>query len=693
MNVTYKPAQEKVCVIVPAKGSADKIDKCVESILNTGCQHPDIIIVDDGIDTSALGKLGRFTNKIMVLKNDSCGPSHARNMAAQNTDAEFIAFTDSDCVVDGNWLNELMMGFRKFPEIAACGGAQRIPEDASPFEKSVFLFMKKCGFICDYTRAERDSIIREVNHNPSCNVMYRREIFLREKGFLEELWPGEDVEFDYRLKKKGYKLVFNPKAIIYHYRPKSMKGFWRMMYRYGFAQGFLVKKYGIFRKIHYMPILLIIVTALLFFGIFLGINFYRLSLSALAAGFLLAFIYLGCTLNVFALFLLTAAAWHLGFFYGILGGARKSNGKSKILVLAVNPMDDAYGSTHRFRKLTGSIAQCDNFLVEYIEPNSRLQGIKTFRQKNNFAGLLLGTCFRAYYAFFRKYDILLVQTLTPLTLAPILIALLKNKKIVIDWDDLSWMLQRGFLRKHLVKFCEHNFLRLADLVSVPNRYLAEYGRGLGAKGIFYISHGIDSELFNPGRYDSNFLRKNLAIPQENLILGYLASFTTGGVGDLDFIFLTVKEVLKRHPEVSFAVIGGGPLFKEYFSLAKRMNIANIYFTGWLPHARVPLYLAGIDIGLIYMRENLSNKYKTSLKVAEYLAMHKPVVGHLSGETRDNFRHFCLLSEPNQDSFAQRIEEAMVMPAPIDWEEVSAFLKNNYSWEKSAAVLKDAMLML
>lgn len=367
--------------------------------------------------------------------------------------------------------------------------------------------------------------------------------------------------------------------------------------------------------------------------------------------------------------------------------------QGKIKILAINPMDKTYGSTHRFRKLISFIAQDDNFLIEYIEPNSRTPHITTFSQKNNLAGLLLGTFYRAYYALFKKYDILLIQTITPLTSMPIIIAHLKNKKIIVDWDDLSWMLQKGFLRTYFVKCCEHNFLPLADAISVPNRYLAEYGRRFGAKRIIYVSHGIDSKAFKPSRYDNNFLRRNFAIPQKNLILGYLASFTTGGVGDLDLVFLAVKEILKRYSEISFMVIGGGPLFKECLSLAKEMGLPRTYFTGWLPHIKVPLYLAGIDIGLIYMRENLANKYKTSLKVAEYLAMHKPVVGHLVGETWDNFQRFCILSEANQDSFIQRIGEAISNPPPINWIDVDNFLKNNYSWEKSTAILRDNILKL
>lgn len=317
--------REKICVIVPARGCPKKIDECIESIINTKYPRLDIIVVDDGIEPLVLERLGQFGDRVRVLKSGARGPSYARNLAAAETGAEFIAFTDSDCVVENNWIGELLRGFREFPGIAACGGAQEIPSDATSFEKSVFSFMKKCGFISDYTRAAKSDMIIKVNHNPSCNVMYRRDIFLKESGFLEGLWPGEDVELDYRLKKKGYELIFNPSAVVYHYRPENLESFCRMMRRYGFAQGILVKKYGFFRKIHYLPLFFLIAL----FPIFLNVSYGAklCYLSVMAFGFLSAFAYFGGTLNALAVFFLTVLNWHLGFLRGLFEKMTKSDGQ------------------------------------------------------------------------------------------------------------------------------------------------------------------------------------------------------------------------------------------------------------------------------------------------------------------------------------------------------------------------------
>jgi cellulose synthase/poly-beta-1,6-N-acetylglucosamine synthase-like glycosyltransferase len=305
----------KICIIIPARGSSMTIGKCLHSLLNLDYLNFEIIVVDDGLDESSLESLNEFRNRVKVLNSHSRGPSYARNLAARNTDADFLAFTDSDCIVDKNWLGELLKGFKEYPEAAACGGIQKLPEDATEFERKVFLFMRKAGFITDYMRKAKGNNIIEVNHNPSCNVMYKRDIFLREGGFLEGLWPGEDVEFDYHLRKKGYKIVFNPKGVVYHYRPRELRAFLRMMYRYGWAQGFLVRKCGFFRKIQFLPLMSLCIPALFLFSLFSGFLFHFLAFTLILLFSL--FIYFNFNLFIFFIIFPGFLSWHLGFFKGL----------------------------------------------------------------------------------------------------------------------------------------------------------------------------------------------------------------------------------------------------------------------------------------------------------------------------------------------------------------------------------------
>jgi cellulose synthase/poly-beta-1,6-N-acetylglucosamine synthase-like glycosyltransferase len=303
-----------ISVVIAVKDGQKTIARCLDSVLNIAYETYEVIVVDDGSTDKTLEILKNYSAKIQVISNPvNLGPSEARNIAAAKACGEYLAFTDGDCIVDKNWLKELLSGFGE-PDVVSVGGRQEVAQDESEFGRRIFKFMKKVGFISDYTHKERGEIVL-VNHNPSCNVMYKRNIFLREDGFLKGLWPGEDVELDYRLKNKGYKLSFNPKALVYHYKPATMKSFLRMMYKYGWAQGFLVRRYGIFRKIHFLPFL----STLIFFILVFSLFFNKLIIF-LGVGLLLLFLFIFFNFNIY-LFLLGSLGyifWNTGFYKSLI---------------------------------------------------------------------------------------------------------------------------------------------------------------------------------------------------------------------------------------------------------------------------------------------------------------------------------------------------------------------------------------
>jgi glycosyltransferase involved in cell wall biosynthesis len=313
--------QKKIAIIVPAKGNAQYLDKCVRSLVESNYFNFETIIVDDGLDEESLRSLKTFKDKIRILQSEGRGPSYARNLAAKNCDADFIAFTDSDCIVSKSWIAELLRGFEEFPEAVSCGGVQYLPEDATDFEAKIFYFMQKTGFVADYARQGKSDAITKVNHNASCNAMYKRDVFLKEGGFLESLWPAEDVELDYRLKKKKCLLVFNPKAIVRHYRPKNLKAFSRMMYRYGFAQGLLVEKHGPFRRMHFLPF---VGLGLLILLAYIPFNYFLSLLAFIILALLCLHLYFGSNFAITRIAVAAFMNWLWGFLRGLLSFKTKN---------------------------------------------------------------------------------------------------------------------------------------------------------------------------------------------------------------------------------------------------------------------------------------------------------------------------------------------------------------------------------
>lgn len=237
-------------VVIPLYNCEETIEKCLESLCNQDYPYYEVIVVDDGSTDETVRICSTFKD-VRAICLDNGGPSRARNMGVSKARGEIVVFTDGDCIAEKNWLSEIKNSFIA-PEVAGVGGDQQSPEDETAFGKRVQALFKMLGFVTSYIQV--DKIMVDTEHNPSCNAAYRKSVFEKIRGFDETLWPGEDVDLDVRIKKGGYRLLFNPKAVVRHYRSKTYGEFARMMRRYGASAWQLFKRYGFFRTLQYEPV-------------------------------------------------------------------------------------------------------------------------------------------------------------------------------------------------------------------------------------------------------------------------------------------------------------------------------------------------------------------------------------------------------------------------------------------------------
>ncbi len=293
--------ENSIAVIITVKNGQKTIEKCLDSVLESDCKNLEIIVVDDCSTDSTPEVLRKYGPKIRVITNEqNKGPAVSRNIAAASSKSEYFAFTDSDCIVGKNWLMELFSSLDD-PKVAGAGGCQAMPEDETGFGRIISSFLSSMSFATEYLRAPQEKCAI-TDHNPSCNVMYKRDAFLQVGGFSQTLWTAEDVDLDYRIRKEGYSLVFNPRAIVYHYRPRSLKEFAEKMFRYGVAQGVMIRKYGFFRRVQYF----FLVSAALF--LVLSISFYL----SIKAGFLF---FLGLAFILLVYFIFVCRKFSLAFYF------------------------------------------------------------------------------------------------------------------------------------------------------------------------------------------------------------------------------------------------------------------------------------------------------------------------------------------------------------------------------------------
>lgn len=245
-------------MVVAARNAESTLGACLTSLQALDYPRYTITVVNDR-STDRTGDIALHAG-VLVLEGPGRGAGAARNLAIEASQAEVVAFTDADCTVPPHWLRALVRGLQT-PSVAGAGGRQRnvFPPGRHDEARHFDAFFKVASVISAYTRSsERDHL---VDHVASCNSAYWRAVILDVGGFIVDFWPGEDVELDYRLKKRGYRCMYVADAEVAHHRPGTLTWFREMMRRYGKNEHDLAHRHGRFRPIHYVPVVAVIALA------------------------------------------------------------------------------------------------------------------------------------------------------------------------------------------------------------------------------------------------------------------------------------------------------------------------------------------------------------------------------------------------------------------------------------------------
>jgi len=170
-----------------------------------------------------------------IIIERGLNPSENRNKAGKKAKGEILAIVDDDCNLDKNWLKNAEEFFNKYP-IDAVGGPQLTPSSDNLFAKaSGYVMSSIFGSFNMAARYKKGKLNLNANeaYLTSANLFIKKQVFEKTKGFDLNLWPGEDPEFIYRLKKAGFKIAYSPDIIVYHKRRPTFKSFFKQFFSYG----------------------------------------------------------------------------------------------------------------------------------------------------------------------------------------------------------------------------------------------------------------------------------------------------------------------------------------------------------------------------------------------------------------------------------------------------------------------------
>ena len=221
-----------ISVIVPAKDAAKTLGECLQALLHQNgflFNHDyEVIVVDDGSVDNTAKIAERYAVKVILQAN--AGPGAARNAGARIAKGVLLAFTDADCAPRPTWLKELTYPFLN-PEVVGVKGTY---------------LTHQIGQVPRFVQLEYEYKYSHMRNQESIDFIdtysaaYRKNVFLQNAGFDESVRILEDQEFSSRLARKGYHMVFAPKATVYHIHTGTFFEYLRKKFRIGYWKAFVL---------------------------------------------------------------------------------------------------------------------------------------------------------------------------------------------------------------------------------------------------------------------------------------------------------------------------------------------------------------------------------------------------------------------------------------------------------------------
>jgi GT2 family glycosyltransferase len=215
-----------ISVVIPTCNRQETLITCVESIRANNYEQYEIIVVDQSDTNETHAKIMEMFNlpEVVYVRSYTKCSSDSRNRGWEKARGEIVAFTDDDAQVGKSWLEAYASAFGQVnARVGVVGGRVEpvfeIPRPPwLPSEKDYLLPGFNAG--ADMKAFPSESLPMSVN------FALRREVLVETGGFDTRLGlkegsqnphiGGEDSFLSMKVKERGYSILYQPSAVVYH---------------------------------------------------------------------------------------------------------------------------------------------------------------------------------------------------------------------------------------------------------------------------------------------------------------------------------------------------------------------------------------------------------------------------------------------------------------------------------------------
>lgn len=209
-------------IIIPVYNAKATLFNCLRKIYESDFEDFEVIIIDDNSKDQSYQIAQNFNCKIVRL-NKNCGEGLARNKGAEIACGKYLFFLDSDIYLNSDTLKILHH----------CINSSNVDCISAVYEKKSIYRNPTSVFKHLYDSYYMHRQIETSNQFCCSAVAIRRDVFNSSGWFRPQFRCNADRELSFRLHSKGYSIIHEPKAKVWHDKRYNL----RKMLKVSFMRG------------------------------------------------------------------------------------------------------------------------------------------------------------------------------------------------------------------------------------------------------------------------------------------------------------------------------------------------------------------------------------------------------------------------------------------------------------------------
>lgn len=217
----------KISVIVLVWNGERFLDACLSALLSQAYAPFEVIVVDNASTDASLTVVQKYASRVRVIRNRyNLGFAAGNNVGIKVADGDVVVLLNQDTVVQSGWLQAIAETFSDASVgIVGCKGLYpdgRGLQHAGGIVDSATAFTRHIGW------GEADTgqydLPREPDYVTGSAFAIHRRVLQRLAGLEEQFYPAffEEIDYCYRARRLGFRVIYQPRAALYHYETTSL---------------------------------------------------------------------------------------------------------------------------------------------------------------------------------------------------------------------------------------------------------------------------------------------------------------------------------------------------------------------------------------------------------------------------------------------------------------------------------------